>query len=346
MKNLLRLTTFLCQLVLFFGLIIDPVSAVPPSPELELQLAAGKKPIPYYLEHYDEIHQKGVCEPDKLLLRPRSQNNGAQLSSSAAPFRVLAIIVKFSDHDSSVSAPFFDSMVFSSSGSTVRNYFSEISYTQIDLVTLNNPSALGWRTAPQSYAYYTDSASGLGSYPRNTQKLVEDIVDQVDPLVNFAQYDNNSDGKVDCLLMIHSGTGAEFSGSNNDIWSHKWAITPRLKDGVTISSYTAQPEFWSLPGDMTIGVYSHELLHGFGLPDLYDTDFSSNGIGKWCVMAYGCWNGPGSRGGSPSHPCAWSRIELGFATATNVTSNMYATVIDNVNQNSTIYRLWNSGNIG
>jgi hypothetical protein len=37
---------------------------------------------------------------------------------------------------------------------------------------------------------------------------------------------------------------------------------------------------------------------------------------------------------------------MGFATATNVSSNMNAVAIDDVNQNGTIYRLWTSGNIG
>ncbi len=338
-KKAALLSTFLTAMAI-------NVTAAPPHPQLLEQVAAAKKPLPYYLEHIDEIYKKGVCLPERFL-KQQLDHGGAQLSSqTAAPFRVLAIIVKFSDNDSSVGATFFDSLVFGASGSTVRNYFSEISYTQLDLVTINLPSSLGWRTAPQTYAYYVNGQNGFGAYPNNTQKLTEDMVDQIDGLVNFSQYDNDANGFVDCLLLIHSGSGAEFTGNNNDIWSHKWAITPRLKDGVFISSYTVQPEYWINPGDMTIGVYAHELCHGFGLPDLYDTDFSSHGIGKWCVMSYGSWNGPYPGGSSPSHPCAWSRIEMGFASSTNVTSNMNGVAIDNVEQNGTIYRLWTSGNIG
>lgn len=334
-----------CLVVMLLFLLITTALSAPPQPDALQQMVEGKKEIPYYLEHIDEIHQKGICQPERLLITKGSQG-GRLLSSTPTPFRVLAILVKFSDHNSSVSATFFDSLVFSANGSTVRNYFSEISYLQIDLVTVNLPSSLGWLTAPQTYTYYVNGTNGIGSYPNNTQKLVEDMVDQIDPLVNFSQYDNNGDGKVDCLLLIHSGTGAEVSFNNNDIWSHKWAISPRLKDGVLISSYTVQPEFWYNPGDMTIGVYSHELGHGFGLPDLYDTDQSSKGVGKWCLMSYGCWNGPSGLGSSPSHPCAWSRIEMGFASSINVTSNTNNVAIDNVEENGTIYRLWTSGNTG
>ena len=346
MINLKRFSIFVCTSALLLVLSLSTSFAVPPSPELAAQLAAGIKPPTFYLENYYELKDKGLCKGDQFHSKPKIDIGAGQLSPSAAPFRVLALLVKFSDHDSSVSATYFDSMVYSSNGSTIHNYFQEISYTQLDLVTLNLPSSVGWITAPQTYAYYTNGQNGLGAYPTNTQKLVEDLVDLVDPVVNFAQYDNDANGFVDVLLVIHSGTGAEFSGDNNDIWSHKWAITPRSKDGVFISSYTAQPEYWLTPGDMTIGVYAHELCHGFGLPDLYDTDQTSNGIGKWGVMAYGCWNGPSGRGGSPSHPCAWSRIEMGFAASTNVTTNLNAVTIDNVEQNGTIYRLWNSGAIG
>jgi hypothetical protein len=79
------------------------------------------------------------------------------------------------------------------------------------------------------------------------------------------------------------------------------------------------PEFWVVPGDMTIGVFCHELGHAFNLPDLYDTDGSSHGLGKWSVMAAGSWNG--ATGSSPAHFDAWCKQELGFTTPVNITSD-------------------------
>ena len=70
--------------------------------------------------------------------------------------------------------------------------------------------------------YYTNSAYGTGSYPRNCQKLVEEAVDLVDAVVDFSDYDNDSDGYVDGLMIVHSGRGAELTASPHDIWSHKW----------------------------------------------------------------------------------------------------------------------------
>ena len=343
----MTLTNKLIALLVFtFSIYASSANAVPPHPQLLEREAAAKSVQSYFMQNIDELHARGICSADEFLSK-KDFVTASKLSPGAlVTFRVLAILVKFSDNDSSVSATFFDSLVFGNTANTVRDYFDEISYSQFDLVTVNLPSSLGWQTAPQTYAYYVNGQNGTGGYPNNSQKLLEDLVDAVDPVVDFSLYDNNLDGYVDVVLVIHSGTGAEFSGSNDDIWSHKWSITPRAKDGVWISSYTIQPEIWITPGDMTIGVYAHELSHVLGLPDLYDTDFSSNGIGNWALMSLGSWNGPYPGGGSPAHPCAWSRIQMGFATATNVTSNTNGVAINNVNENGTIYRLWTSGNIG
>lgn len=327
---------------------VATVKAAPPHPRLqELRDSLGDASGVHIIDN-DMLHERGICTDNDDVLRrfirnTKQDKNQPDAAAAQAPFRILALLVNFSDENSTVSATFFDSLIFSTVGKTIWDYFDEVSFGTIDIVTVNTPSSLGWQTAPQTYAYYVNGNNGTGSYPQNSQKLVEDLVDLVDPSVDFSQYDNDADGFVDVLLVVHAGTGAEFSGSPNDIWSHKWAITPRLKDGVRISSFTVQPEYWSAPGDMTIGVYAHELCHGFGLPDLYDTDNSSYGVGKWCIMATGSWNGTGGLGGSPSHPCAWSRIKMDFKTFVNVTSTLTNQMILPVEIGGTIYRMWTSG---
>ncbi len=322
------------------------VFSAPPSPALLERNAAGKVAMPYFITHLDEMHDKGICTGEQAFASPNTNAVAKEVHgqySAAGTFKVLAILVKYGDHPSSVSASFFDNFLFGTTGSTVKNYYNEMSYAQIDLVTVNAPSSTGWQTAPQNYSYYVNGQNGTGAYPNNTQKMVEDLVDMVDPSVDFSQYDNDGNGFVDVLLVIHSGSGAEYSGSNNDIWSHKWGISPRLKDGVRISSFTVQPEYWSTPGDMTIGVYAHELAHGFGLPDLYDVDYTSKGIGKWCLMAGGTWNGTVGLGNSPAHPSAWCKKEMGLITPVNVMTNQLAESIATSTQNPVAYRLWTSG---
>ncbi len=260
------------------------------------------------------------------------------------PFRTLAILVQFTDKPAQVSATFFDNLMFGTGAATVRGYYREVSYGLLDIVTLNLPSSLGWVMAPQTYSYYVNGQSCLGSYPRNCRRLTEDVVALVNPVVDFSRYDNDRDGYVDTVFIIHSGTGAEASGgSGNIIWSHSWwTYNEPYVDGVWVRSYTTEPEFWYSPGDMTHGVYVHELGHAFGLPDLYDIDYSSAGVGDWSLMSSGSWNG--YLGSSPAHPDAWSRVYLGFNPVTNLTGVNGAITVLNVEQNRTnaIYRL-NSG---
>jgi len=162
-----------------------------------------------------------------------------------------------------------------------------------------------------------------------------------DPLVDFSQYDNDGDGRLDALMIIHSGPGAEFTGNVNDIWSHKWGISPQSRDGVQISSYAIMPEYWSSPGDITIGVFAHELGHVFGLPDLYDRDGSSRGVGRWSLMAVGAWNG--SLGSSPAHLDAWCKVQLGFVTPIVPTTQVTAAPFPQAETDSVVYRLWDGG---
>ncbi len=339
----------LLMLLSIAAVLVGTLNAMPPNPSLLESNDSAALRAPVLLPDNQEWHQRGICQPDSFLTRYlRKQNAAANGGINRAPgsagFKILALLVKFSDKNSSVSATFYDSLLFNANGNTVNSYFNEISYGQIDLITVNLPTAIGWRTAPSTYAYYVGTSYGTGTYPQNSQRLAEDMINLTDSLVDFSNYDNDGDGWVDCLLIIHTGTGAELSGSTADMWSHKWGLKTSLnRDGVWLSSYTVQPEYWYVSGDMTPGVYAHELSHGFGLPDLYDTDNSSYGLGKWCIMAYGSWNGPGGLGGSPAHPCAWSREQMGIITPTNVTSNQTGVTILPVEAGGAVYRMWTSG---
>ncbi len=333
MLQILKNSTF--RFLIMTGIIIiascNLTNAMPPHPQMIEDAEAANAELPYFITNLDEMHAKGICTDEDIY---EKIYNNAKSSVDFSPqvsgqFRVLAILVEFSDKPSSTPAVFFDSLLFDSNGYTVHDYYDEISYGQLDLMTVNLPSSLGWVTAPQTYAYYVNGENGTGSYPNNTQKLTEDLVSLVDASVDFSNYDNDNDGYVDVLAIVHSGQGAEVTGSNDDVWSHKWGIIPKLtNDGVRVSSFTIMPEYINTVGDMTIGVFCHEFGHGFGLPDLYDTDGTSIGIGKWGIMAYGSWLGPNGNGGRPAHPCAWSRIQLGFTSATNITANTTGKIIN------------------
>jgi immune inhibitor A len=319
--------------------------AMPPHPDLLKKIQNGQIPEPIFMSNPGYRARMGIDQGlSEPLLAP---------STALTNVKFLVIMVGFSDHPGLMPPAYFDSLVFGGGfgpwGPTLRNFYNRASYGNLTIVTVNYPSTLGWRTAPHGNYYYTaqggDSSFGMGTYPNNSQGLCEWAVASVDPLVNFANYDNNGDGQVDGIILIHAGRGAEVSGDTLDIWSHEWNITPQTRDGVTISYYCIVPEIWYAAYDMTIGVYCHEFGHILGLPDLYDYGYDSFGLGSWSLMAFGSWNGNGW-GMSPALLDAWSRVFLGFVTPTNVTCTISYAFIPSVEDSAKVYRLWTMGAIG
>jgi len=329
-------------ILVILAIILSPVptAAMPPHPDA---LAGTSGPAAKAMLNSQKAWtDRGIDQPSTLLTPHKVATLGT--------FKALAVLIDFSDQPQRTAAFDFDTLLFADRRGTVRDYYRRMSFDRLDIVTVNLPSTIGWTRAPQTYEYYVDGKCGTGTYPHNTQRLCLDIIDLIDPIVDFSQYDNTGNGYVDALILIHTGSGAEKTMSRDDIWSHKWALpSARKRDGINILEYTIQPEYWYHPGDMTCGVYCHELGHVFGLPDLYDRDSppdNSYGIGRWSIMSYGSWLGPQSLGGCPAGLDAWSRIQLGFNSSINVTANRAAVNLGAMINGGPIYRLWAGGSQG
>ncbi len=260
--------------------------------------------------------------PDPQWLRQnvgarRQQRDGARLELQErveGQWRLLLLLIRYPDQAPQVEAQNFDSMM-NQSGWHGTGSFNDF-YTSLSFDRFSTQSdVLGWYTAQHPHDYY-----GYNQGWSQSQELVREAVLAADAEVDYSQYDNNGDGMVDALLVVHTGQGAE-EGNQSNIWSHRWAMWGQELelDGVTISDYTMQPELQD-QGQSAIGVYVHEFGHALGLPDLYDTDYSSSGVGNWCVMSGGSWGGGGSGGNAhtPASFSAYCRQALGWATVTTV----------------------------
>lgn len=256
--------------------------------------------------------------------------------TSTGTKKALVLLVDFTDNQGTENINHYQDLLFSSgvySTGSMRDYFREVSYGTLDITG----DILGWYHMPQPYSYYVDNQNGFGTYPKNVQKLIEDAIDAANPDVNYADYDSDGDGYVDALFVVHAGVGAETTSRTDQIWSHRWTISDRAVDGVKIRDYTCEAE------DGKIGLFCHELTHMFGIPDLYDTDYSSRGIGKWCIMAAGSWNGGGA---TPAHHSAWVKKTLGWVTPTNPTADQNGISLPDIETNTKMYRLWTGGSVG
>jgi immune inhibitor A len=314
---------------------------MPAHPDLIDRIEGGEVERPFFFDDLDVLYERGINEPTTVeFIRELAA------ASVREDFNAIAILVDFDDNVSGTAPCYFDTLLYENRPLTLRNYWETATYGNLTIVTLDMPSALGWYRAPELYSYYTNGNYGFGSYPQNAQGLAEAAVELADPYVDFEPYDNDGDLYIEALFVIHAGPGAEFTGSVNDIWSHKWQLySPLYVDGVLAYVYSMEPEYWQGCGDMTCGVYAHEMGHSvFGLPDLYDYDYDSRGVGTWSLMAGGSWNG--HLGCSPAYPDAWCRTQTGAVDPIVLEENLIDAQIPPVQESPTIYQLWTEGQCG
>jgi len=225
--------------------------------------------------------------------------------------QTLVLLVDFPDrpHAEQRDASFYEQMLFGNidafpAGSMaeyyrrISNYNTSKGATGIDV----NGKVFGWFRLPNNSDYYTSSASGMGNYPRNAQGMAEDAVTAaIRQGVDFTPYDALNEGSVTALFIIHSGRGAEETGSRNDIWSLKWVVPNDIK----VNNNLVVNTFLTVPEDCQMGVCAHEWGHlAARWADFYDTGNASNqvsnGLGNYCLMASGSWNNGGLTPGLPN----------------------------------------------
>lgn len=249
--------------------------------------------------------------------------------------RVLVVLADFPDKAMTETVAHFEDLFFSTGKlphGSVREYFTEVSGGKIRITG----EVVGPFRMPLPLTTYGGGGSGTDNPAPNARTMAREAAVQADAVVDYKPYDNDGNGFVDAFIVVHAGAGAEETLDPNDIWSHKWVFGGGAlnADGTRVFAYLTVPE------DCRIGVCAHELGHLlFGWPDLYDTDDSSAGLGNWCLMAGGSWNGNGD---VPAHPSAWCKASQDWVTTVNRTTSGKVTIRD-VKAGKRIYRLWKDG---
>jgi len=270
------------------------------------------------------------------------------LHVTATTLSVPVVLIQYPDFFALHTVASFSNLMnqpnYNGTGS-VRDYYQEISYGNLTV----NATVVGWYTAPRPRADYKYGAGTLVEYGR-ARALTRSAVDaaEISGGVNWAPFDNDADGNVDVVFIVHQGPGAEC-GNPGFIWSHAWYMNAGgsnlsvVYDGKLVDRYIMQPEISCGGGHIEIGVYCHEFGHALGLPDLYDIDNSSAGIGNWDLMAGGSYGGNGTTPETPSHMSAWCKSELGWITPTVVSANTIGSTIPQAETNATAFKVWTNG---
>ena len=170
---------------------------------------------------------------------------------------------------------------------------------------------------------------------------------------DFSGYDNDGNGTVDFIGIIHSGADMAVTGDPCNTWSHAIALSQfqnlavslleefllpvpeaGVAAGLPIPGQTVRyermftmPEFDTLGGTLAIGVATHEMAHALGEPDYYATNATSQGDGDWDIMAGGSYGGTPS-GTNPTWFNPLTRVMQGWVTPTIIHDDQRDVVLE------------------
>lgn len=256
--------------------------------------------------------------------------------------KLVVILVEYPDLRATLPQSNFEMLLnqpnYNGTGS-FRDFYLATSGGQLEV----NSTVYGWVMADNGYQYYGKESSS--NYSQATRQLLlgalEDVNDSFN--VDFSQFDNDEDGYVDGVIIMHAGRGAEEASapsSGDYIWSFRSTLSQNQQptyDGVKVAAYAMFPEKrYSSNGIVGIGVMCHEFGHLLDLPDLYSTYYYNEGAGNYTLMAGGCWLN------NEKTPCfndAWSRIAMGWVNPTVINTQALYTLPKAVADSDMVFRV-------
>ena len=313
---------------------------------------------------HDGSVREGEEYPISLYSQSLFSDNEIRQASAKTPVavsaignkKILVVLVQFPDlpfnweigadtHDKT----YYSNLLQGSSGLTMKKYYSDQSRNKLNL----SFQVVGPYEAGNNYEYYGKNDSAGNDL--RAANLVHEILCKVDKKEVPTGMDNCT------VIVVHSGPGEE-AGKNNPplyakaadcIWSHRDRLSriglPKVEiQGTTYDDYLIVPEYnyYGKDGsfEATIGVFCHEFGHVLGLPDTYDTSYSTTGVGQWSLMGGGSWGSTGTEGIAPGADpvpfMAWERLALGWIDEeeiTPVSGSVANYSFSNINDSGKVY---------
>lgn len=269
---------------------------------------------------YAQRFSASTLIPDKKRVAPTLSGMLTTTFPSTGKQKSIVILVEYKDVKFNTTNPYdyFNRMLnekdFSDFGSigSAHDYFIDSSNGQFDC----DFDLYGPVTLPENRSYY----GGNDRYGDDLapEQMAVHACQALDDTVDFSQYDRDNDGVIDNIFIFYAGAGEATGGGANTVWPHSWDVRYTGKtykfDGKILGNYACSNEWQTLyrPNRADgIGTFVHEFSHVMGLPDLYETTYSTGAFtpGEWSVLDEGPYN---YNGLIPPAYGAFERISLGW----------------------------------
>ncbi|HZR82394.1 MAG TPA: M6 family metalloprotease domain-containing protein [Candidatus Binatia bacterium] len=230
--------------------------------------------------------------------------SGGSAAARRAPARLRVLFLRVAFPDRPSKRPPEDIQNASRSGLVDRlvGYYDEVSSRRFHIDASVSTRVY---TLPRPRAEYVDK----------TEEMVRDALAAA--TAPSAERARIARLKPQAVVVFFAGPGEESDmqgTSRADPWSNTVIGTRFDAAGTVVDRATVVGED-PPPPLSPFGVLAHEFGHLLDLPELYAPGRGHEGIGVWGLMGQGSWVGYGDM---PPHPCAWSKLRLGWVDAIEV----------------------------
>ena len=213
--------------------------------------------------------------------------------------------------------------LFGAATESLSTFYSDVSSGATSPLHFTG-DVFGWKSV--NYTTSDSTTTNLSEVAFASDPIIQSALAAYDSEIDYSQYDSNGDGCIDYLMIVHSGPDQAVTRDPRNIWSHFEYFQPNDRpsfDGKEVYGTSV------ISARSPVGVFTHEMGHNLGLPDLYSFGPPNKSIvGYWSLMDLGIWSGPANtiqntaslKGTRPVDFDPWSRTLLGWLTPTDITS--------------------------
>lgn len=209
----------------------------------------------------------------------------------------IVIYIRFADDTSFTrNISYYDSRLNDLDGQSMRDYFLEASYEQLEIISHHYPEPDEFNAImsyqdemPRDHFRPYHAVNNPDGYRTSDERRIREhsmlarAVEGVrDYIPEDLDIDADGDGRVDNVCFIIRGNADAWADL---LWAHRWVLRSFNVEihGKRVWDYTFQPE-----NQTAARVLAHEMFHTLGAPDLYR--YSQDGftpVGRWDLMASG-----------------------------------------------------------